>query len=245
MTARSQNGWSANDRSLIASFTVPGTSTRIALRKGNCSVVLLDFLDWFNREIEPLDGGTLDDWGYAERPIRGSTTTLSNHASGTAADMNAVRHGLGRVGTFTAAQTAKIRAKLAEYDGVLRWGGNYAGRKDEMHVEVNAGAAAVKREADRIRGNQEDDVVSKLDYLKLGSSDKGTPGWPVRACQSLLDVAGYFPDLPDELAKDHRKRVCDGEFGPATEAAVRAIQKDRHLTVDGEVGPATWYVLNQ
>jgi peptidoglycan hydrolase-like protein with peptidoglycan-binding domain len=35
----------------------------------------------------------------------------------------------------------------------------------------------------------------------------------------------------------------DGIFGSQTEAAVRQVQRNHNLTVDGIVGPATWRVL--
>lgn len=137
--ASSQNGWKANDRTAIVSMQVPGTTRRIAVRVGPPGEALVEFAAAFHRTVERIDDGIFDDWGYAERAIRGSSTTLSNHASGTAIDLNATRHPLGRVGTFSPAQAAQIRRLIAATGGVLRWGGDYIGRKDEMHVEVNDG----------------------------------------------------------------------------------------------------------
>lgn len=150
MPATSQNGWSANDRSVIASYQLPGG--KVALRKGDVSVLLLWCADRWHETVEPLVWPGI--WGYAERTVRGSSTTLSNHASGTAIDLNAPRHPLGARGTFSPAQVAAIRSILAFCEGTVRWGGDYASRADEMHLEINAGAAAVRRVADKIRAAQ-------------------------------------------------------------------------------------------
>jgi hypothetical protein len=135
----SQNGLSANDRSVIASFTIPGSVRKIALRKGWVSVVLLDWLGFWHNELEPLDQGQLDDWGYAERLIRGSSTIVSNHASGSAGDANSLKHPLGTdpARNFTPGQLAKMRARLPLYRGVMRAGAFYTGRKDGMHGEID------------------------------------------------------------------------------------------------------------
>lgn len=149
--ATSQNGYIANKRDLIETITIPGTSRQVALRKGAPGKLLAEFAGWFDKNIESVDGGQLDDWGYAERPIRGSTTTLSNHASGTALDINAPRHPLGRRHTFSSTNEAKIRAELRFYEGAIRWGGDYKNRADEMHFEIVASVAKCAEVLDKVR----------------------------------------------------------------------------------------------
>ena len=73
--------------------------------------------------------------------IRGSTDRLSNHASGTAIDLNATRHPLGKVGTFPVEKVPMIRALAKKYG--LKWGGDYKGRVDEMHFEIELSEAKV------------------------------------------------------------------------------------------------------
>lgn len=143
--AVSQNGYVANDPSRTQSWKIPGTARAVRLRKGSPGNLLVLFAAWFDKNVEDIDAGQLDDWGYAERPIRGSTTTLSNHASGTALDLNATRHPLGKRGTFTTSQAGKIRAELKRYGGCIRWGGDYSGRPDEMHFEIVKDVAACNK----------------------------------------------------------------------------------------------------
>jgi hypothetical protein len=151
--AFSQNGYTANDESLIVSWDIPGTSRKIRLRKGAPGALLVHFAAWFHTHIQPIDAGQLDDWGFAVRPIRGQSVefdadgnavNLSNHASGTAEDLNATQHNLGQRHTFTAVETAAIREELGrpEYDGCIRWGGDYTKRADEMHFEIVRDTAA-------------------------------------------------------------------------------------------------------
>jgi hypothetical protein len=65
---------------------------------------------------------------------RGSEKVLSNHSSGTAIDLNAIKHPLGKSNTFTREQSNMIILLITKYG--LAWGGNYKKRKDEMHFEI-------------------------------------------------------------------------------------------------------------
>lgn len=180
---KSQNGWAANDASLCATYTVPGSLVKLRLRRGDVATVLLYVAQRFDDEVEDIDtaktfiedaapsikGGEpsilRDDWSYAERPVRGSNVTLSNHASGTAIDLNATQHPRGVKGTFTATQKSRVTRILAALVDpatgrkVVRWGENYqVAPVDGMHFEIDADAAAVERVAMRIRQKQADEA---------------------------------------------------------------------------------------
>lgn len=75
-----------------------------------------------------------------------------------------------------------------------------------------------------------DPAPDKLDYPTLRRSDKGEK---VRLMQSLLSDRGF----------DLGKYGIDGDFGSATEAALRSFQRSAGLTVDGICGPKTWAAL--
>ena len=132
---KSPNGWPASkDRAEIAikSYSVEGTSIKLACAEA-VAPLLVGFAQEFHELIEPLDRGQLDDWGFAFRDIRGTTNNLSNHASGTAIDLNATKHPLGKAGTFPNEKVPMLRALCKKYG--LVWGGEFR-RKDEMHFEI-------------------------------------------------------------------------------------------------------------
>ena len=64
---------------------------------------------------------------------------------------------------------------------------------------------------------------------------RGSKGDAIRELQTMLDKLGY----------DLGPCGIDGDFGKATEAAVRSFQSDHRLTVDGIAGPATYGELEK
>jgi hypothetical protein len=141
----SPNGWPASeDRQAIGiqSFAIPGTNLKIACAK-DVAPIFFAFCKEFHELVEPIDQGQLDDWGYAFRMTRGSDKVLSNHSSGTAVDLNALKHPLGKSNTFNKEQCNIITLLITKYG--LAWGGHYKKRKDEMHFEISMNKEQVKQ----------------------------------------------------------------------------------------------------
>jgi hypothetical protein len=168
----SQNGWPVyDDTSHFTRVKVAGVGFWAA--NDDVAVVLADFTQRFHDTIESItlpvsESPGYDDWSYNVRPVRGQTSGYSNHASSTAWDLNATRHPRGVHNTYSDLKRAGLRELVARYDGVLRDGEFYQqGTIDGMHIEINAGPAAVKRVADRIRAHQEENDMELTDTVKL------------------------------------------------------------------------------
>jgi hypothetical protein len=70
-------------------------------------------------------------WGFAWRPIRGTTSTPTNHSAGTALDANSAVNWLGRADGGDVPRWLVDRMNRYGW----RWGGDYIGRQDPMHWE--------------------------------------------------------------------------------------------------------------
>lgn len=232
------NGFScSNDRAAIGvkTFTVPGTGVlpdrrpvRIALR-ADVAPLLLELLRFWHTSIEPIDVPPIDDWGYAARAVRGSTSP-SFHWAAIGSDANALRHPLGKRGTLSPDQVRRLTAK-ADTLGI-RLGANYRTRVDTMHAEVIVSrprALALVRALQSPAGSPPPAVVAPQDgrpTLRLGSR-----GISVHVAQDTLARKGFLTDRPDKI------------FGLRTQAAVRAFQRSVGITADGVIGGTTWRAL--
>jgi D-alanyl-D-alanine carboxypeptidase len=200
--ANSQNGWPASpDRRAIGveHFEVAGVAFPGGIKAGDVATVFRYLLEQFHARVEPLQVGTC--WGHAYRAVTAGAS-LSNHASGTAADVNAPQHPYGKRLTFNGVQRATIRAILQEVDNVVRWGGDYAGVPDDMHFEINRSAVDVARVATRLRNQQQPPPAPREEQRMITFYARG---------QDKPDVYCITVDGSDAVAR----HVTPAEWGVA------------------------------
>ncbi len=84
-----------------------------------------------------------------------------------------------------------------------------------------------------------DGIVGRVTWLNINEADQSEPvlrrgsrGLPVRRLQHRMTLAGFDTG------------GVDGRFGANTERAVRELQQQFGLDVDGIVGPDTWGVVS-
>jgi peptidoglycan hydrolase-like protein with peptidoglycan-binding domain len=89
------------------------------------------------------------------------------------------------------------------------------------------------------RGIAADGVVGRVTWINIDEADRshpvlksGSTGLPVRRLQSRMSAVGYDTG------------GVDGRFGGKTDLAVKKLQRDHNLSVDGVVGPKTWQVVD-
>lgn len=112
----------------------------------------------------------------------------------------------------------------------------------EGNISNKVGTRAIAVNGKHIRGFGVPDYGSvaspggnatQTNEMKLPTLSKGSKGETVKAMQILLIGRGYSCG----------SYGADGDFGSATDSAVRKYQKANGLTVDGYCGPKTWAKL--
>jgi cell wall-associated NlpC family hydrolase len=89
-------------------------------------------------------------------------------------------------------------------------------------------------------------TIPGVDYSPGQQPLEPLPPAPVPPYRGLVQFGstGTAVTLVQQRLKDRGWTVTvDGRFGTATAAVVRSFQLEKHLTVDGKVGPRTWDAL--
>lgn len=218
--ANSQNGWPVAPRSavdelpLIRNVKVPN-----GVLKGDVAVIFRWLAAQYDRRVEPIKAG--ECWGWFVKRIEGSST-ISNHASGTAIDINAPQNPMGSGTTkrsMTAAQIAECHRLEDESDNVLRWGGDF-GRNDPMHWEIVGSRAACRAFVAKItRTTTPPRVVTmikmtaSLPVLKQGDRDDKLGGYNlitrVQRIVGVDDDGIWGPGTTDGIARWLKKSPAE------------------------------------
>jgi len=111
------------------------------------------------------------------------------------------------------------------------------------HINGNLGPNTEAAVKDFQAGNglTVDGIVGPQTWSKLPADpqtpllSRGATGLSVSALQKRLKAYAAQNAAADP-------GTVDGEFGPRTEAAVKAYQSDRSVSIDGIVGDRTWWV---
>ena len=84
-----------------------------------------------------------------------------------------------------------------------------------------------------------DGIVGRVSWINIDEADQSEPvlrvgssGLPVRRLQSRMSAVGFDTG------------GVDGRFSPKTDMAVKQLQQQANLGVDGVVGPKTWAIVD-
>lgn len=249
--ATSYNGWLAvkDGAGIDRAFSAAGASFPGGVKAGAVATIFRWLIERLN-EIEPVVPGWC--WGYEYRANVNNPSTLSCHSSGTAIDYNAPKHPNGARGTWTVNQVVAIRAILAQLGGVVRWGYDFTGTKDEMHFEIVGSESQCATVAARLGGvpgkpnvptpgtpaqPEEDDMPYSEQQIKQLVHDALT-WWAEEGPQSGIDpvmlrgaVRGAILNAANgddpELLQAMKKIIRDGAMWARNDAPDAADQAGR------------------
>lgn len=142
--AISLNGWPVPPKKLVTK-PVPGADRRLTLAADAAPLLLAVAAD-YHKTVKPIDQGTWDEGGYNNRDANGAPGKKSNHASGTAIDLNWSEEGAqgsawGAKFFAQAKHRLAIQAMKNRYGKWVKWGGDWPAN-DYMHWEIKPGVSA-------------------------------------------------------------------------------------------------------
>lgn len=145
----SLNGWPVPPKRLVTK-KVPGVDRRLTLAEDAAPILLAVAAD-YHSSVKRLDEGTWDEGGYNDRDANDAPGKKSNHASGTAIDLNWSEEGAqgsawGKRFFAQAKHQLAIQVMKRRYGKWVQWGGDWRA-KDYMHWEIKPGVTPVDLKA--------------------------------------------------------------------------------------------------
>ena len=140
----SLNGWMYPAKELVTK-KVPGADRRLTLN-ALCAPLLIAVAADYHATVRPIDVGPTDEGGYCDRDARAAAGQKSNHATGTAIDLNWSEE--GRLNSAWGAKffaqpkvRAAVKAMEKRYGSCVQWGGDAWSKnsRDWMHWEIKPG----------------------------------------------------------------------------------------------------------
>lgn len=216
----SQNGWPVVTSDKVDKSPINGHAYPNGFLKGDVYTAFTWLFTQLDKRVEKVSRGTpADEWGYYVKKIEGSSS-ISNHSSATAGDYNATLHPYGKANTYSTKQRDEIHKILIEAKGIFRWGGDYTGKKDDMHFEIVKDQKAVRGFVLSIKRLPPYKRTISLNGLALpvlneGDKDDNKSGYNyVKRLQAMLNFA---------VAADLK---VDGWYGAATSKEVAKLESD-------------------
>ncbi|QLF83919.1 lysin A [Mycobacterium phage Beckerton] len=232
---KSENGWRMCDTAELDYTPVPGTNFKLGVRKGAPSVILKSLI-WRLNRIEPMITSQIGCY-TAENSMRNS-----NHNSATAIDYNWNLHPYQKWGTW-GNNRAAVDKVIADFRGIVEFGGNWTSPRDEMHFELHfaEGHQGTEQLAQELR-----DGLWGIWKAGTAPSDAPSSGGGSSA-GDILRIGSTGPEVlkmqkgMNAVFKNYKAMPLDedGIFGPMVQAAVIEFQQRSLISVDGEVGPQT------
>ncbi len=220
----------------LATYTVPGSDTRLSVRK-EVAPLLIGLARDFHATVEPLDRKSC--WGHAPRKVRGGSA-WSYHAPGIAVDLNADAHPMGRRGTFNPSREAAVRALLAKYTYVggrlFRWGADYHTRADEMHFEIVVPRGVALDAAHSLQQEPAPLVIAQQGAAVSVGHEAGSRDLSLVSPRQSGDDVRYV----QRWIGERRCGKADGVYGPNTREGVIWYQKMRGIAASGVCDRDTW-----
>lgn len=206
--AVSQNGWPVVAKSACDQGPFAGVWFPNGILKGDVATIARWQLARYEATVEQLVPGTC--WGWFVKPIEGSST-ISNHSSATAWDINAQRHPMGVAASrnMSAAQISACHAIEAASHGTLRWGGDFS-RPDPMHWEIIGSHTQVAAFATMLRNPQEEDDMSVAD-VRTGIFE-------------VVDETANRSTPPGRQASEDLIVIMKGTVGPLVTPVLTALE---------------------